>query len=167
MKKKMKYKDVEKLRVVFERMCRTTRAKPRIEMAKRVIYLKGVLSALESTKEESDKIKAYRNKQAGLYKKHGKRVVDTCGQNGGKSSSYEIKDWDSLREDMSNLSDEYSDAIEEDEKRVVLLGEMFNETVELDIEPVRNEWCGDLIDGIDLIFLIENDLITGFRKEQE
>lgn len=156
----MKYKDVEVICGIWEKLLMTTNVERKMGLAKGKIVIDNIMAPLNIAREELPGMIEYRRKQREIYKVHGSRVCDIAGEQGENSISFRINDWDGVNSDMEKLGEEFSDILNADDKRKDGTEDLMAREVELEIDPIDYDMCGTLINGNEEMFLIRHGLMN-------
>jgi len=151
---KMKIREVEELDGILGKLCKTTEIEPRWEFAGRVGYISDTIERLKIAKEPIPETVAYSKKQGEILRELGTRVPMAGG-----GYSYQVEEQDVLKERLDDLNDEYKDVLDKEESRKFELDDFLNKEVEFEFEIIEHRWCGTLIDGTDMVFLMKHGLI--------
>lgn len=158
----MRYVDVDELLKIFKKIAVTIEVIPRWEIAKRIKILKSVMEPVNEARKLTDDMRIYNEEQEKIFQKHGTPV---SGQNGG--IGYRIEDWKLVNDDIAKLKERNIELLEHEIKRKKDIEILLNKEVSIDIEPIDYEWCGELIDGNDLVTLMEFNLVNEPKDEEE
>jgi hypothetical protein len=158
----MRYVDVDELLKIFKKLAATIEVIPRWEIAKRMKVLKSIMEPVNEARNLPESIKEYNTKQERIFEKYGTPVP---AQNGGVG--YRIDDWGPVNDDISKLKEENKEILEQEIKRRKDIEFLLNKEISIDIEPIDYEWCGELINGNDLVMLMEFDLVNDPKDEEE
>lgn len=151
---RMKNEDVKVLNGIMKKLCKTTDPIPRWEFASRSRTISGFVEDLDAASGPSDGIKEYNKRKQELFQKLGSRVST---QDGGYA--YRVDDPDAFSDAMSDLNDEFKDVIDEEEDKRFVISDLMNREVEFEFGQIEHKWCGSLIDGDDMAFLMKYDLV--------
>jgi hypothetical protein len=157
----MKYRDVDALLKIFKKLAKTVDVIPRWENAKRVKILKEIIGPIDIAREVTDEMKSYYEKQDRIFEKYGTPVSSQGGM------GYRIENWGPVNEEIAILKEENKDLLEKEIERKKDIELLLDKDVEVNIEPIDYEWCGDLIDGNDLVVLMDFDLVNEPMSDEE
>jgi hypothetical protein len=159
--KGMKYRDVDALLKIFKKLAKTVEVIPRWENAKRIKILKEIIGPIDTAREVTDEMKSYYEKQDKIFEKYGTPVSSQGGM------GYRIENWGPVNEEIAILKEENRDLLEKEIERKKDIELLLDKDVEVNIEPIDYEWCGDLIDGNDLVVLMDFDLVNEPMSDEE
>lgn len=146
---KMKYFEVEILDAIVSKLGKSKDVMHRIKFAKRINVVKDVMKAYNFAKEAPEEVKEYQRLRNEIL---GKYAVVT-GEKDGRVDLV-VTDRDGLQNASQELNEKYKSTLELESKRVRDLEKLADTVVDVDMEPVEDAWCGDLIDGNDAAFLL-------------
>lgn len=154
MKKMMKLREIERLRHLIKKGQQVVDVFNRIEFAQRGRITRELLRDVEVARELSDDMKEYQKKEADVYLKMGTRVTMPDGKIG-----YKIEDWAPVIETLGKLQKEYKEIIEADKRAKEDIEKLLDREVELEMDPMKNGWFENFINGDDVEFLLEHGLL--------
>jgi uncharacterized protein YnzC (UPF0291/DUF896 family) len=147
---------------VFDKLGNTTDEVSRWEFAVRICKFKPFVDALNEARKPSDGAKRFQDRLQGLAMKHGSVVEEVNG-----FRRYEIPEGTkgAFAREQEILRKEYASEFQEFVKHQENLRTLGNKEIELDIEPIKYEWCDNLINAKEVAFLMGLGLITASVQE--
>lgn len=159
MEKEMLYGEIEMALDIFSKIA-TREVIPRWEIARRKRVLSEVYAPVEEAKETPQEMQEYNSKKIKLYRRE---AVD-LGNGAFKVPPESVKP---LKDGLNELEIEFSDVIDNEDKRLAGIAELMKKSVKVNIEPLEYEWIGDYLDANDVERLMALDMILPPKSEKE
>jgi hypothetical protein len=148
---------------VFDKLGSTTNEVSRWEFAIRICQFRSFIDALKEARKPSEGAKTFQDRLQGLVMKYGSVVEEVNG-----FRKYEIPEGvrGEFAREQENLREEHALEFQEFIKHQENLRTLGNREIELSIEPIKYEWCDNLINAKEVAFLMGLGLITGPVQEE-
>lgn len=159
---RMTNEKLEAVNVIFQKVGRTTVSIPRWQMALRLRKLSEYVSALSDGKKPPEAVEKLIEKRQAVYDRYGMLMGDLNGMR--RYSIPQDKQMEVAAEVLA-IEVENADAVEEEIAYSLAVKELMKETVEIEIDPIEYEWCGNLIDANEVLILLELGLINEPKED--
>jgi hypothetical protein len=157
----MKLREVERLRGIIKKGQQTNKVFDRIEMAKRGRITKELLRDVEVARKPSDEMIEYMRAEEEIYNKFGVKISTPNG------NAFQIEDWAPVTDALKELRAKSKEVLDADKKAKEDIETLLDTEVDVEMEPMKNDWFGEFINGDDAEFLLEHDLLDLEESEED
>lgn len=149
----MKRKDLINLNEILEKLVLVENLDLRWKIAEYIVSIKDKVESIKLLDNKTKGFADYEKEYQGVFMLYGEKIDGT--------DFYRIKEeYKNISEDKLNeIRLKYKDIIEREIKRLDSLSEAMDKEIEVDIEGFNYEEVKEYIDGLDLVFLMSNNLV--------
>jgi hypothetical protein len=156
---------LELVGAIFQKLGKTTDPIPRWQMALRLRKLSEYMSALSEGKKPPEIVGQLMKKRQAVYDKYGMLMGDDL--KGMRRYSIPQDKQTEVAAEVLAIEIENADAVEAENAYVVAVRELLKEKVDIEIDPIDYEWCGNLIDANEVTVLMELGLINSPKEDKQ
>lgn len=162
--KKYTNRQVEAAYGVFQKIARTTEKMPRWQMGLRLCKLKDVVELYHESKKPPQAVLDLQTKRQKVYDKYGTVIGEVGGM---RRYAFPPENQRKVAEEILSIEIENGEAFIQERDHEEFLNDLSKQTVEVDVDPIEEEWCGNLIDGNDIAVLMGLELVKEPKEENE